>query len=97
MDIRPDTVELAKWDVSADVDLATATADAYIGGSWQALTWVGAATSASGTWTRTASLIVRGANGASGVQVTSSTVPDIRVKVSGETIVRPSTTRFTVH
>lgn len=98
MDIHPATTEYAKWTVTADADLATATADVYIEGAWQALTWDAAATQSGSTWTRVAKLLVRGASAVGGLLITANAYsPDVRVTITGgEVIVRDSTNRITL-
>jgi hypothetical protein len=96
MDIYPSTLEDAKWTVTSDVDLATATAEVYVGGSWHALTWTGAATG-TGPYSRIGKLRVEGADATGGVEVTAADArPLTRVTVGGETIVRSSSGRFYV-
>lgn len=96
MDIYPDTLEDAKWTITSDVDLATATAQVYVGGSWQTLTWTGATTGA-GPYSRIGKLRVQGASATGGVAVTAAdSRPLTRVTVGGETIVRSSSGRFYV-
>lgn len=98
MNIYPDTLELATWTVTADVDLSSATAEVYLAGSWQALAWAGAAVHTGSTWTRDATITVAGANPGSGVKpdATTDKAPLVRVTSGGEVIIRRSTAGFDV-
>lgn len=94
MDIWPDTLEQAKWTFTADVDLASATAEVYLGAAWRSLTWTGAATG-TGPYTRVAQVLVAGANPSSGIKVTEAdSQPLLRVTVGGEVLERRSSRRF---
>ena len=97
MDLYPDTLVLANWDVTTDVDLASATAEVYLASAWHALTWTGAATHTGTTWTRTGQILVSGTTPATGVKPTTADYdPLVRVTVGGEVIVVKSTTRFSI-
>jgi hypothetical protein len=96
VDIYPDTLEDAKWTITSDVDLATATAEVEIGGVWLSLTWTGA-TTGTGPYSRIGKLTVEGADASGGVEVTAADArPLTRVTVGGEVLVRSSSSRFNV-
>jgi hypothetical protein len=98
MEIYADTQGPAFFTItSEDVSLAAATADVQIGETWYPLTWVGAATTDGALSVREGSVEVRGANGTTGVIISASRVPLLRVHAEGKTIVDESSTRFTVH
>jgi hypothetical protein len=95
VDIYPDTLAYAKWDVTADVDLASATATVNLADAEHDLTWTGAAVHTGSTWTRTGQLLVSGANPATGVKPTADDRrPLVTVTVGGEVIPQASTLRF---
>lgn len=100
MEIWPTTSATASWPLEADVDLADATAQVFLDGAWHDMTWSGAATHDvdAGTWTRTARLLVRGAEADDGQLVTDADdKPQVRAVVDGETLVTRSTLSFAVH
>lgn len=98
MNVYPDTLAYARWDITADVDLASATAEVFIAAEWHALAWTGAATHTGDTWTRTARILISGEDAGGDVIPTAlDSHPDVKVTAGGEVIVVDSSKQFRVN